>query len=597
MKTAYFSFACLLGLTAAAADYVWTGALDADFSNPANWLVGGEIPASAPANDDSASGDVVILPETVSANHPSIPADWNLKELRFLGSNWVFSTGAAILKVGRFGNGVATANAGGTNVFSGNLRLGSVDTPGPGWDISSGGTLRVTGTVGRYAQTSGGGTIRKRGGGTLELETGTSTLNSLTVEGGVVRVISGVGTLDQNKSLTVSAGVYDLNGNAVAIAGLGGTANGTVTNGAASTVTLSTSFSGAATITPFISGALNLSWGHNGTPRTLTFTNGGNTYTGRTYINSGITAILRASSPLNAPGVFGASEESVTIGTYTSAGGGTVGRVAAILTDGNYAVGRHITVGTDKGRHILGATAAQNGVSTFSGNVLVGLGALYNGDNPHLEIEVGANAWVDFTGNITNALGATPNFALRDGRVYMFGPGVARFTGANTYKGGTIISNGTLLACSPTALGTAGAEVAGGTLGGTCTVAGPVSVLSGARLTAGETNTVGTMTFNGGLALAAGSALTFQIAGVAADRLNVAGGTFALTAPVSVALETLAAADATEYPLLDWSAATGSAQLSDFTLVSGGDTFKLVLRDNVLYARKLVLPGTVIRIF
>ena len=52
-----------------------------------------------------------------------------------------------------------------------------------------------------------------------------------------------------------------------------------------------------------------------------------------------------------------------------------------------------------------------------------------------------------------------------------------------------------------------------------------------------------------------------------------------------------------EYPLLDWSAATGSAQLSDFTLVSGGDTFKLVLRDNVLYARKLVLPGTVIRIF
>ena len=338
MKAAYFLFACLLGLAATAADYVWTGALDADFSNPANWLVGGEIPASAPANDDSASGDVVILPETVSANHPSIPADWNLKELRFLGSNWVFSTGAATLKVGRFGNGVATANAGGTNVFSGNLRLGSVDTPGPGWDIASGGTLRVTGTVGRYAQTSGNGTIRKRGGGTLELETGTSMLNSLTVEGGVVRVISGVGMLDQNKSLTVNAGVYDLNGNAVSILGLGGTANGTVTNGASGTVTLSTSFGGNATITPFLSGALNLTWGHNGTPRTLTFTNGVNTYTGRTYINSGITAVLRASSPLNAPGVFGASEEPVTIGTSTSAGGGTVGRVAAVLTDGNHTV-------------------------------------------------------------------------------------------------------------------------------------------------------------------------------------------------------------------------------------------------------------------
>ncbi len=305
--------------------------------------------------------------------------------------------------------------------------------------------------------------------------------------------------------------------------------------------------------------------------------------------------MLKASSALDQPGVFGLSPEAVTLGRPDSSGGGTIGRVTAIQTEGAVEIAKHVLIGTDQGRHILGTTTNQADTSTFSGNVTVGLGALNNGDNPHLEIEVASNAWVNFTGNITNALGIpSVNYALRNGKVLMLGPGVARLTGDNAYLGGTIVSNGTLLASSAKALGLGGVTVAGGTLGGSYTVTGAVAVLAGAALTAGETNSAGTATLQGGLSLAANSALKFQVAGAAADRLLISGGTFAVTAPIQVAIETLAPATASEYTLLDWSGAAGSPQLSDFVLGNGSDAYQLVLRNSTLVARALTSQGTII---
>jgi autotransporter-associated beta strand protein len=591
----------LLACASRAADYVWTGAADTDFANPANWRVGETVPATAPANDDGAAGDIVILPDPPTANMPVLSANWNLKELRFAGSGWSFSTGSYTNKIGRYGNGFVASNIAGTNVFMGNLRLGSPDTAGPGWNVAGSGVLRVEGTIGRYAQTTGGGTIRKQGSGTLELDTGASMLNSLQIDGGTVTILSGSGALDANKSLTVNNGCYDLNGHNVAVMSLSGTANGTVTNSAETFATLSTSFGGSAIVPHFIAGALHISWGNNGTARTLTLTNSYNTYTGRTTINNGNTVVIRADAPADAPGVFGFSNLPVTLGNPSSSGGGTVGRLATILTDGARRVGRPVSIGTDKGRHVLGTLPSQEGTSTFSGPIMVGLGSLYGsgGDNPHLEIEVGTNAWVDFTGDITNALGfaAGSNYALRNGKVYMLGPGVARLTGDNAYKGGTVVSNGTLLACSATALGLGGAEVAGGTLGGTCTVAGAVSVLPGAALTAGETNTVGALTLAGGLTLEAGSALTFQLAGAQADRVRVTGGDLAVTGPVTVNVETLDEPEPGLYPVLDWSgAASGAPQLSDFALSPAAAGYALVLDGATLSVRVSGASGTVIQI-
>lgn len=464
-------FAALLGalfaVAAQAATYTWTGAVSTDFADAGNWLVGGVVPATPPANNDGDAGDTVILPATVTGNQPVLSANWNLRELRFDGSGWTFATGAYTNKVGRYGNGVVCTYGSGSSTFSGNLQLGSIDPTGPGWDIADGGTLRINGTIGRYAQTSGNGAIRKRGGGTLELNTGTSLLNALRVEDGLVVNVAGAGGLDSsaaNRGLTINGGTYDMNGNQLRVGSFNCADPGRLLNGSTTPVSFTANYTGNGMLGGVLSGPFSATFTHNGTPRVLTFTNAANDYSGATFLVSGITAILRASSSLAGPGVFGTSTVPVTIGTSGSGGGGTVGRVSAILADGAHEIGKSVTIGTDVGRHQLGSIPAATGVSTFSGNVMVGLGALYNGDNPHLEVLAGTNAWVEFTGNITNALEKTGNYALRDGRITMFGPGIARLSGDNTYKGGTIVSNGTLIASSATALGTAGATVAGGAL-------------------------------------------------------------------------------------------------------------------------------------
>jgi len=131
----------LLAGAAQAATYVWTGSVSTNFSDAANWLVDGEVPATPPINSDggtatsAGAADTVVLPAAVTANMPALTSpSWSLLMLQIDAPGWVFSTGTNILKVGRFG-GVVTTYASGTSTFTGNLMLGSRDTAGPGWTI------------------------------------------------------------------------------------------------------------------------------------------------------------------------------------------------------------------------------------------------------------------------------------------------------------------------------------------------------------------------------------------------------------------------------------------------------------------------------
>ncbi len=93
------------------------------------------------------------------------------------------------------------------------------------------------------------------------------------------------------------------------------------------------------------------------------------------------------------------------------------------------------------------------------------------------------------------------------------GTGALELSGANTYSGGTIISNGILFVANLSGSGTGSGTVlvdSGGTLGGTGIVGGGTVVQSGGALSPGM-NGIGTLTFSNALTLADGSSSVFKI--------------------------------------------------------------------------------------
>jgi autotransporter-associated beta strand protein len=87
-------------------------------------------------------------------------------------------------------------------------------------------------------------------------------------------------------------------------------------------------------------------------------------------------------------------------------------------------------------------------------------------------------------------------------------------TNGNTYANGTTINGGTLLVNNITGSGTGTGDVtvnSGGTLGGTGSIAGNVTVNAGGGIAPGAS--IGTLTVNGNLVLAAGSTNTFEVNG------------------------------------------------------------------------------------
>ncbi len=120
----------------------------------------------------------------------------------------------------------------------------------------------------------------------------------------------------------------------------------------------------------------------------------------------------------------------------------------------------------------------------------------------------------------SNALATTFSGVIQDGgtgggtggSITKFGSGTLTLRGASTYSGGTTISAGTLVVSnrSGSATGTESIQVNGGTLGGTGTIAGAVTVSGGGFLApAHGTNNQSTLTIQSRLTFNAGSTYTY----------------------------------------------------------------------------------------
>ena len=123
--------------------------------------------------------------------------------------------------------------------------------------------------------------------------------------------------------------------------------------------------------------------------------------------------------------------------------------------------------------------------------------------------------------------------------------GALNVTGSNTYSGGTVVLQGTLLASNTAGSATgsgavtinSGAILSSGT-GSSGIVAGNVTLASGALLTPGGAGTIGTLTLQGGLATASGGTLSFDLTtpGGSGDLINVSGGSLNFGTGAGVAL-------------------------------------------------------------
>jgi len=408
----------LLSIDLLAANRSWTGTINNLWTVPGNW--GG----TAPVAGDSL--DFPVAPNLTNTN--DFPANTAFNHIFFSACNYVLSGNAIDLGSGGIGSNVIC-----TDTLQMPFRL----TAAQQW-FYLGGPLHVDGPIDLNGQTltltdfggvgsfiggpiSGLGAIVKTGP-TFWTLSGASTFNGpVLVQQGTL-TLGAPQTLPGGVAVTVTGGIFNVNGQTQAIGSLSN--SGTVDLGSGGTLTIqggSTTFSGPFTGTGSVV--------HSGGTLTL---QGVSTYSG-TYTNSGGTTLLKAGT---LPVPF-----TQSAGSFGLSSGGTVG--ATTINGGTFAPGNGGTGIGNTGNLALaaGATYAQvingTGPSSF-GNVHV-TGTVNLGGSTFTLSGTGAGVAAGSTFTIIDNDGVDPvvgTFAgLPNGAVIPVGPGGFKY--AITYNGGT----------------------------------------------------------------------------------------------------------------------------------------------------------------
>jgi autotransporter-associated beta strand protein len=203
---------------------------------------------------------------------------------------------------------------------------------------------------------------------------------------------------------------------------------------------------------------------------------------------------------------------------------------------------------------------------------LLGNGLHFGADN--IALAATRNVVVNTTTTIHSGAyhGSIHGVMTGAGGIIKAGSGVLELKGNNNYAGGTTVNGGTLLFTpslpSDTAGGSGGIIIqSGATLAGAGTVTGWVSVESGGFLSPGAVRNLGSeLQLNGGLSLAAGAEVTFNLFGAAAhDRVVIAPAATLDVNATSVLKVVLQGAPSfmQSFDLLDWVILTGDTNLAD----------------------------------
>ncbi len=225
---------------------------------------------------------------------------------------------------------------------------------------------------------------------------------------------------------------------------------------------------------------------------------GNNTYSGATAVNAGTLILSGTNTGAGATTVVGGTLQAGADGALNPNSAVTMTDAAAAVLDLN-------------GK--LGTIASLAGGGPLGGNVTLGSGTLTTGDSTS----------TSYSGNITGA-----------GNLVKAGTGAFTLATPQAYTGTTAVNAGSLLVNST--LASSAVTVAGGTLGGTGTVAGTVTISAGGMLSPATSTTAGTITV-AGLTLDAGSGIAYEFGGTSdlvavtsANGLTLNGGALSLFA-------------------------------------------------------------------
>jgi autotransporter-associated beta strand protein len=357
---------------------------------------------------------------------------------------------------------------------------------------------------------------------------------------GTVTVDNGPGNV-QALGLQFASSAYTLSGDTLTLGDTGtGSAIVRVGDGNAASANY------VATINNVIAGSHGLTKTDAGT---LVLT-GANTYTGSTAINGGTLSISSDANlgntnnalSLNGGTLATTATLTTTRATTLEAGGGTLAvSTGTTLTHQGVIDGTGSLSKTGTGTLILSGTNSFSGALNIAeGNITTASsGALGNSSGANISsgasLSLGANTslaslsgagGVSIANGNTLSVGGTSTSSTFDGSLSgggalsKTGSGQLILSGVNTYSGATTVSAG-LLSVNGSIANSAVTVNSGATLGGTGTV-GSTSIAAGGVLAPG--NSIGTLTVNGSLNLAAGSIYRVEVdAAGNNDRINVTG--------------------------------------------------------------------------
>ena len=465
--------------SAAAADFVWTGAgLNGNWSNPANWT-GNAAPESG---DDLFFPNSPMRSETVN----DYSATTRFNSITISSGEYSFEGNPVTLTYGITADQVA-----GTVTFSPN-----VDMPSGGWltAVSSSGTLALSGTV------SGTLLFRKSGAGDLRLD-GTNTFGAnLEIQAGRVVITSDGALGGVGGRTTITSGTQ------LTLAGARSIAEPIVVSGAASDTRAISTTGPSATLTGQVRIERDTYVGVNGGTLVLAGIVTDNTLATNASISkvgAGSLELTNALNDLTAATTLVAREGDVTV-----AAAAPLGRAGLRAAGGSFVLSGGITLTNPMGISGSGAGAAGAIRSSSGDNVCSGTITLED------DADIGVT---DGSLTVSTLADSVPHGLGKVGAGTLVVAGSPAYSGVLDVDGGTLQVDGTLPAAGHVTVH------AGAALDGSGT-AGHVTVLSVGSYSPGHSPGLLTLA---GLTLADGATFSEELNGTTAgtgyDQTVVAG--------------------------------------------------------------------------